>query len=161
MLPVVIPGRVKTVYYFQSPFGVVFELYIFFIQSSAESYAGYQMMICLLIHFQKKINFCCFPAVSDFLRRGWGLGNSIYLIPCVNARMEWHLGTNTCIGMAHKTNPLVVLTHKSKWWCILEGKILCIYLNSSVRELHRRRASYAILLGKAVFEKIQLYVTFF
>lgn len=53
----------------------------FFVQSSAESYAGYQVMVCLLIHFQKKINFCCFPAVGDFLGRGWGLGNSILFDP--------------------------------------------------------------------------------
>ena len=88
-----------------SPFWVVLN-FILFIQSSAESYSGYQMMVCLLIHFQERINFC-FPAIGDFLRCGWGLGNSIYLIPYLNAR-------NTCTGMAHKTNPSVALINKSK-----------------------------------------------
>lgn len=98
MLSVVIPGGVKTVHYFSSFFGVVFELYTV-IQSSAESYAGSWMMVCLLIHFQERISVVFQQSVT-FLRRRWGLGNFVYLIPCVNARMEWHLGMNACIRIA-------------------------------------------------------------
>lgn len=50
--------------------------------------------------------------------------------------MEWHLGKNTCLRMAQRTNPSVVLTNKSKW-CVHFRRRITLYLTtiSNVREL--------------------------
>lgn len=81
--------------------------FFFLVQNAAESYAGHQTMVCLLIPFQERINFCCFPAAGDFLRRGWGLGNSILFDPMCEGKngmtpwqepWPWDGSKNKCFG---------------------------------------------------------------